>query len=377
MKNNFKQPKYILPLIVLPFIFIFNFLILDFFPEKKEELSKLEEKEEMNTSLPDPNMNKIGIDTKLDNLKNAFKSQSDYSAISEEIKEGEINDNIEESLYTSDEALELSKLKDSLKELKSKKSFNNKYSTPYKASKNRERENLKKQKEALKQQNKVLSSDEQFIKEMKMIDSLLNPSKYNKPQIKKKNVKPYIPIEKAHIVLNSENLKNPYFNTVSTTNYTKNVEGLIDEKIKVYRGSRVRIKLASKIVVDGVEIPKHEYIYGIVKNFKAQRIEISVKNILVNNVIYDVDLDVFDLDGMKGLYVPSSKFKEFTQQLGSEGSKTTEASLMGQNENQTAVQEMVNTVVQTTTKTVSKLIRKNKAVLKYNTKVYLINNKKQ
>ena len=109
MKIRFKDPKYIIPLILLPFIFIFNYLFMNFLPEEKKQ-SLLEDKQELNMSLPDPNLDKIDIDDKMDNLKNTFEDETDYTAISENIKEGEVNNNVEESLYTGQEAAEPDKI---------------------------------------------------------------------------------------------------------------------------------------------------------------------------------------------------------------------------------------------------------------------------
>lgn len=379
MKINFKAPKYIIPLIILPFIFLINFLILDFFPEKELDISKLENKQDLNTSLPDPNMGDIGIDTKMDNLKNSYKSQTDFSAISEEIKEGSINEQIEESLYSKTEAEKLIQLQDSLKALKKSKDYKKTFKTGKNYTNNRKNEynNFKQQKAQLKEQN-ILTPDEQFAKEMKMIDSILNPDKYKKKVVKKPVRQQVKETKIAHTVINKENVKSQHFNTVSSNTKVENVEGMLDERIKVYQGSRVRIKLASTILIDDIEIPKNQYVYGIVKAFKPQRIEIAVTNILVNNVIYDVDLDVYDLDGMKGLYVPSSKFREFTKELGSESVNASGSNInIEQQEQQSFVLDLVDKIGKTTSKAVSSLIRKNKATLKYNTKIYLINNNKK
>lgn len=368
-KIKFKDPKYILPLIVLPFIFLFNYLILDFFP-KEEVLTSLEDKEEMNLSLPTPNMDKIGIDDKMDNLKNTFDEATDFSAISENIKEGEIINDVEESLYSTDEAAELQMLQDSIANAKSRR--NNFNPVAVKQESVDEAQSLANQKRNLRNDPKPLTPDQQFVKEMKMLDSVLNPEKYVKEQLENEVIKP-IKETPAHVVTNAKNISNPYFNNVSGSNSLRNIEGLLDEQIKVYLGSRVRIKLASDIVIEGINVKKNSYIYGIVSNFKAQRIEIKVSSIIVNNEIYEVDLDVYDMDGIKGLYVPSSKFRDFAQELGAETSQS--SSSAAQSDEKAFMLDLMSEVAKTTSKTVSALIKKNKANLKYNTKINLINNK--
>lgn len=372
MKIQFKTPKYIIPLIILPFIFIFNYLILDFFPEDKT-VSNLEDKNEMNTSLPNPNLEKIKIDDKMDNLKNTFAKEADFSAISDVIKEGEINDNVEESLYTSEEAAELARLQDSLKVARStKKGFGT--ATASVQNTRNESKRFQEQKRNLQETQKPLSDDEQFLKEMAVLDSILNPEKFvEKPVVK---IEPVRDTRETHIVDNAENITNPYFNQGSTSVESKNIEGLLDESIKVYQGSRVRIKLSSDIIINEVKVKKHSYVYGVVSGFKAERIEISISSIIVNNNIYEVDLEVYDLDGLKGLYVPSSKFREFSKELGSQSSQNAGSSIEIEEGNQRSIAgELIDQALKTGTQTLSKMIRKNKANLKYNTRIILINNK--
>lgn len=371
MKIRFKDPKYIIPLILLPFIFIFNYLFMNFLPEEKKQ-SLLEDKQELNMSLPDPNLDKINIDDKMDNLKNTFEDETDYTAISENIKEGEVNNNVEESLYTGQEAAELIRLQDSLKAIRGKRNAFSDYIPGRNSKASQESERLAQQKRYL-QKAPVDESEDQFMREMKMLDSVLNPEKYIKEEVIE-NVKPVEEPKDIKIVKNAQNMSSPYFNTISEGETEKNIEGLLDEKIKVYPGSRIRIKLQNDIVIDEIEVKANSYIYGIVSSFGAQRINVTVNSIAVNNMIYDVSLEVYDLDGIQGLYVPSSKFRDFTQSLGSQSAQSTQNTT--QNSDKSFIVDLVNEVARTTSKTVSSIIKKNKAQLKYNTRIILINNKK-
>ncbi len=373
-KIDFKKPKYIIPLIFLPFFFIFNYLFMDFFPEDKMEVSKLEDKQELNISMPSPNLDKIGIDDKMDNLRNAFKAQTDISAISEEIKEGEINEEITETAYTDEEVERIKRLQDSVAaaRLAQRNIIGNTTGNSYQTNTgNPGREELERQKQAISGTNSNPPEDDQFIREMKMLDSILNPDKY---------IQEELPVEKAPIVNrdikkveNPANKKNPHFNNVTHNESTEHIKGLVDEELKVYLGSRIRIKLSNDIIIDGLEVKKNSYVYGIVSTFKAQRVEIKVQSIVVNNNIVEVDLDVYDLDGIKGLYVPSSQLREFAQELGSQSSNNAGTSIQVQDQN--FAQELASELTRTTSQTLSKLIKKTSANIKYNTRVILINNK--
>lgn len=84
-----------------------------------------------------------------------------------------------------------------------------------------------------------------------------------------------------------------------------------------------------------------------------------------------VKLSIYDNDGLPGLYVPASAFRDFTKDLGSDASQGLTLQQSADNNNQ-MVMSVVSRMFESTTTAVSKLIRQNKAKLKYNTLVYLI-----
>src|SRR3546814_12569913 len=86
--------------------------------------------------------------------------------------------------------------------------------------------------------------------------------------------------------------------------------------------------------------------------------------------ILPVRLEVYDHDGLPGLYVPASTFREFTRDLGSNTSQGVTLQQAAANKSQ-MVMSMVQKMLQSTTSTDNKVIRQNKTKIKYNTMVYL------
>ena len=113
--------------------------------------------------------------------------------------------------------------------------------------------------------------------------------------------------------------------------------------------------------------------------FSQQRIKGTVKSVLVNDELVKVNLSIYDTDGMEGLYVPRSSFRETTQDVASgamsqsmsinDGSATSSMGRWGMQALQNAYQKTANAI--------SKDIRKNKVNIKYGTQVYLINSKEK
>lgn len=159
------------------------------------------------------------------------------------------------------------------------------------------------------------------------------------------------------------------FNTISQSKPEQQISAIIDQDIKATAGSRVRIRLLNDIFVGNYLIPRGTYIYGVVTGFQTQRVNISINQILYENQPLPVELEVFDNDGYLGLYVPGSTFREFTKEIGTQG--TQGLSQVRTSDNSNVTTGLVNQIFQTTSTTASKLIQKEKAFLKYNYIVFL------
>jgi conjugative transposon TraM protein len=197
-----------------------------------------------------------------------------------------------------------------------------------------------------------------------------------KPLVKS-TAKSAINTEKIIEVSKTENDNSRFFNTVGLSKNNSFIKAILDEGLKVYDGSRVRIRLMDDIQFEGRTLEKGTYLYGIISGFKTQRVLLTITNIAYNNEILNVKLDVFDQDGMKGLYIPESLFREIAKEASAQ-------TVGGQNlqfsdNNALNATQMAYTAAQdiykTTTRAMSDAIRKRKAVLKYNTQIFLVNSK--
>ena len=90
-----------------------------------------------------------------------------------------------------------------------------------------------------------------------------------------------------------------------------------------------------------------------------------------------VNLAVYDNDGMEGFYVPESAFRDFMKEAGAQAMQ--QNMQFGNNYNSAAVSgeaialQALQNIYQSASSAVSANMRKNKARIKYNTIVYLIN----
>jgi len=158
------------------------------------------------------------------------------------------------------------------------------------------------------------------------------------------------------------------FNTVKPPANDQFIMAAIDENETGYAGSRLRLKLLEDIKAGANLIPKGTYLYALISGFSEQRVKLSITSILSNGKILPVKLEVYDLDGMPGLYVPSSAFRDFTKDL---GSNTVQGVSIDGNST-SFIMSSVDKMFQSTSSAIAELVRKNKAKLKYNSYIYLI-----
>ena len=183
------------------------------------------------------------------------------------------------------------------------------------------------------------------------------------------------------LVIKSDDTNADRFNTVTAPDeFTENklIRAMIDQTTKAHEGTRLRFKLLDDVTVSGTKLKKGTYLYGTVTGFGQQRVRASITSILVGDRFIKVKLSVFDNDGMEGFYVPESAFRDFMKDAGSNtvqqniSFESSDGYGTGISTEAIALQSLQN-MYNSATSAISSNIRKNKAKIKYNTIVYLIN----
>lgn len=191
--------------------------------------------------------------------------------------------------------------------------------------------------------------------------------------------------EKEHnrpkLVIKSYDTNADKFHTVSSSDDAvdaKLIRAMIDQTTKAREGTRLRFKLLDDVTVSDINLKKGTYLYGTVTGFGQQRVRAAITSILVGDKFVKVNLSVFDNDGMEGFYVPESQFRDFVKDAGSSAAQQNisfdsgsgyETGISAEAIALQTLQNMYNSA----SSAISSNIRKNKAKIKYNTIVYLIN----
>jgi Protein of unknown function (DUF3714). len=370
MKIDFKQPRYILPLIALPFLCVFFYVYQSAFAGEK---TKQEEKEALKSDIADVSdgVKNTGLADKLAAYRQRYREGDGYTAIGQ-IREEQTENFRFDDLYNEQEKRRLDSLE---------KALDRKHSTGTTGNPDGDRAlaaalNALEPKPAPKDQGRRETDPmELFRRQMAYADSM---AKANDPE-QRAEAERLAAIEAAEREANGRKTlpvslsASPHavFNTITAERRGRMIHAIIDENITGYAGSRLRIRLLDDIMAGRHVVKRGTYVYAEISGFTGQRVTLSIRSIMQDGKLLPVRLEVYDNDGSPGLYVPASAFREFSRELGASSTQGVTLQQQAQNNNQ-LVMGVMQRMFQSTTAAVGKLIRSNKAKLKYNTQVFLI-----
>lgn len=356
MKINFKQPKYILPLVLLPFLCLFFFVYHSSFASKK---TATKTEAGINGTVGDvsPEIKKKQLEDKLDAYRNSYKDADGYSAVNALPEEKSSNPGYDNS-YSDKQKRMLDSINQALKNHHNQPNQNQVMAEALShVAPHREQSVAPPPKDPMATFREQMA----YIDSMnKANDPALKAQQKKKEALAEKKTEPSLAVHKATGTLAA-------FNTVKPDTPDEFIKVVIDENLTGYAGSRIRLRLLDDINVGKYLIPKDTYLFALISGFSGQRVTLAVKSILFAGKILPVKLEVYDLDGLSGLYVPESAFRDFTKDL---GTNTIEGVQM--DGSSSFIMSTASKMFESTSSAIAGLIRKNKAKIKYNSYLYLI-----
>ena len=386
-KINWKQPKYMIPLIIyFPLLFVGYFVIDLFHTEKAEIPDGLATTEYLNPDLPEAKMKGDGIGNKYESMLKSYGKIDDYSALGNIERNEEDTREEYESKYTDEEreqleaqeAAKLAEMQRQLQESAQKGQEIAQGGSP--SEEDRIARSKQREQEAMDELNRAIAQA-RLQAQQSMIPAATDTADAGKREGKvEASDKKKTDDDEPQEVVKKVKVTSDYFNTLCDNDKeTSLIKAIIDENIKAVDGSRVRLRLLDDIEINDVVVPKGSYLYATMSGFGSQRVKGNVQSIMVDDDIIKVSLALYDTDGLEGLYVPSSQFRETTKDVGSGAlsntSSLTNSSTTSGNSLATWGAQTITNAVQKTSNAISKAIKKNNAKLKYGTFVYLINSR--
>ena len=386
-KINWKQPKYMIPLIIyFPLLFVGYFVIDLFHTEKAEIPDGLATTEYLNPDLPEAKMKGDGIGNKYESMLKSYGKIDDYSALGNIERNEEDTHEEYESKYTDEEreqleAQEAAKLAEMQRQLQESAQKGQEIAQGGSSSEeDRIARSKQREQEAMDELNRAIAQA-RIQAQQSMMPAATDTADAGQREGKvEASDKKKTDDDEPQEVVKKVKVTSDYFNTLCDNDKeTSLIKAIIDENIKAVDGSRVRLRLLDDIEINDVVVPKGSYLYATMSGFGSQRVKGNVQSIMVDDDIVKVSLALYDTDGLEGLYVPSSQFRETTKDVGSGAlsntSSLTNSSTTSGNSLATWGAQTITNAVQKTSNAISKAIKKNNAKLKYGTFVYLINSR--
>ena len=389
-KINFKRPKYILPAILYPLLLVTGYFVIDMFGTEKAEPAdpSMQSTEYLNPELPQPRV-KDALEGKYESMLKSYGRIDDLTAVDViDREDADADKERYESRYSGDERLALDEaaaaaaerdrqMEELLRQSASRAAVlqqkDEGYPLPVTES---ERLIQSQQREAALRQE--LEAALAQLREQGAAKIISQTQEQNQRQDVTDDGKAVtVPAEdSAAEVVRRIRRSSDWFHTVSRdTPEPDLVKAIIDEDVRSVDGSRVRLRLLDDVQVGNLVMPEGSYLYAIMGGFSQQRVKGSVKSVLLGDEIVKVNLSVYDTDGLEGLYVPQSAFRETARDVagGAVGSSISlNQGSYGNALTQWGMQAVQN-AYQRTTSAVDKALRRNSAHLKYGTFVYLVN----
>lgn len=390
IKVNFRQPKYIFPAVIFIPLCALVYFVMQTFGGGGTENEEAVATDRINMELPEANAEEAG--DKMYEMSRRFGDEDAFTAVSGIGEEEADTERIghgytEEELDRIDAAeAERNRQQQELEELERSLAESRRHINSYAYGENEsgrgayaqgefardleeiQRRSYERQK-AIEQGLGFGSPGEEEKMKRQRVDSIAKARQEEKER------------NRPNLVVKSPEVNTWKFNTVRAEDEAVNatlIRAMIDRTTKAREGTRLRFKLLDDVTVSGVRIAKGAYLYGTVTGFGGQRVRAAVTSILTCGRFIKVNLSVFDNDGMEGFYVPDSEFRDFVKDAGSsvvqqdiniESDGGYGSGISGEAIALQALQNMYNSA----TSALSSNMRRNKAKIKYNTIVYLIN----
>lgn len=379
-KIDLKSPKYVLPLICLPFILLL-FYVYKISTKSDAKATPTADSLQVKLAEVSTGVSGRGLEDKLQAFKNQYKKGDGYTALAAITEQNSTAKELT-SAYNLQEKRMLDSISIAMKNQRPSQFSSSVLSAPSRYNQSpqgsfRKDEDLAKM---LSQYSRPAAEQSQkrnedpmaiFRAQMQIVDSMNKASilpargaSKKASVIQKEEVMPRLGARLADEMISDST-------TILAHAVPKSfIPAMVDVALTAQSGSRVSIRLLEDILIGHHRLEKGTIVYGLISAFTAQRIALQVSSILYRGTLLPVKLEAYDLDGIKGIYVPSSAFREFSKDLST-------TSISGVNLDAGADQNkqlmsLFGRIFQSTTGAVNKLIRSNKARIGYPSLIYLI-----
>ncbi|MNU14620.1 hypothetical protein D3C71_27360 [compost metagenome] len=91
------------------------------------------------------------------------------------------------------------------------------------------------------------------------------------------------------------------------------IAAVVHETQILVSGSTIKLRLSTDAFINGIQIPKGSFIYGMV-SLRGERLEVDIEGIQYKASLFPVKLSVYDLDGIAGIRIPGAITRDVIKQ---------------------------------------------------------------
>lgn len=412
-KINFKQPKYMIPIIIyFPLLFV-GYMVIDMFniDTSTPPDTRLKTTNYLSSELPEAYTDSV-LGSKMENTEKEFGKITDLSGVQNvaDDRDSLLKKESYDSKYSEDEARKvrqqqaeeakkLEAMQDRVRQNR-KSMTDDDYVAPVSDSDIAKVQRMRRQNKWSEIERNLSGNDnDTYIADSDSQSGRQNSSGSNGEESSSENIdnrsssngtsnrstdentsSSEVKEQQPEKVVRKTKETSEYFNTIgANSGQSKLISAIIDEDVKAVDGSRVRLRLLDDIQIGDKTVGKGTYIYAIMSGFGKQRVNGKIESIFYNEDIMKVDLSIYDTDGLPGLYVPLSTFRETTKDIASsamQGGNILDNNSTSSNGIKGWASQAAQNASQRVMNALGTAAKKNRVKLKYGTKVYLIDESK-
>ena len=91
------------------------------------------------------------------------------------------------------------------------------------------------------------------------------------------------------------------------------IKAVIHEEQVLVNGAVIKLRLLQEIFINNNKIPEGNFVYGIV-SLNGERLQIQIHSIRQDNNLFKTKLEVYDMDGLPGIYIPGAITRDVAKQ---------------------------------------------------------------
>ncbi len=150
------------------------------------------------------------------------------------------------------------------------------------------------------------------------------------------------------------------------------IEAVVNENQVLVNGGIIKLRLLQDMFINNQTIPAGNFIYGTV-GLNGERLEVEINSIRSGSNLYNVKMELHDMDGLAGIYIPGAITRDVAKQSADNSLQMMELTTLDPSLKAQATSAGINTIKSLLTKKV-KLI---KVMVKAGYKVFLLDKSTQ